>query len=567
MSPERIRPGSARRPDQDGPPAPEEEVAELPEEETLPEPAAPEAFVDDAPELVIGAKEADDESDLAGEHGVAAGVGDEDAGSDEDVEVVSEDDGADVLEAPALPGPVLRPRRAPAPAALGTSEERTEEPLATLDDGRTPADRHLSAFRRLYLGRTHFDFVRRRRVWFTISGIILLAGVISLGVRGLNLSIDFVGGTSWTVPAKTLHGTSTTAVNDARNAVTPYGLGGATITELGLGSNATIQVSAKLATSGSAAATNKLQDEVATALGKLTHTGAESVSITSIGPSWGTEITKKAIEALIVFFILVAIYISIFFEWRMALAAIIAVAHDVLVVIGIYSLSGLEVSPDTVVAVLTILGYSLYDTIVVFDRVRDNVRQLGPSNKLTISDLVNLSMNQTLARSINTSLVAILPILAVLILGAEILGATTLEYFGFALLIGLTSGAYSSIFIASPLVSMMKEREPRWRTVRERLAQRGGDRLLLSPADIAAGILTPEGGIQRPVRDRVARQGAGQGRLRPSGAPARPQAVGEDLPPARVENGAHAAAGARGPTGRNGVSRPPSRNRRKGGRR
>ncbi|MDA8295637.1 MAG: protein translocase subunit SecF [Actinomycetota bacterium] len=583
MSPERIRPGSARRAEDAGAPqAPAEEAAGLPEEEQAPVGrAASDAFVDDAPELV-GEREALDEADdvldapeigapeigaSTDQHGDDRSGGrvspDDAAAGDPEVAAAPVGDAEDLLEAPALAAPRLRRAAAVPPAA---PEESTEERLAALDATPASGERHLSAFRRLYLGRTHFDFVRRRRLWFTISGIILLAGVISLGVRGLNLSIDFVGGTSWTVPSKTLHVSSTTAVNDARNAVTPYGLGGATITELGLGSNATIEVSAKLATSGNAAATNKLQDEVAKALGKLTHTGPESVSITSIGPSWGSEITKKAIEALIVFFILVAIYISIFFEWRMALAAIIAVAHDVLVVIGIYSLSGLEVSPDTVVAVLTILGYSLYDTIVVFDRVRDNVRQLGPSNKLTISDLVNLSMNQTLARSINTSLVAILPILAVLILGAEILGATTLEYFGFALLIGLTSGAYSSIFIAAPLVSMMKEREPRWRTVRERLAQRGGDRLLLSPADIAAGILTPEGGIQRPVRDRTARQGASPGRLRPSGAAARPAPVG-DPPPAGADNGRQAAAGGRGPAGRNGVSRPPSRNRRRGGRR
>src|SRR6202000_1780974 len=152
--------------------------------------------------------------------------------------------------------------------------------------------------------------------------------------------------------------------------------------------------------------------------------------------------------------------------WRMAAAAIVAVAHDVLVTVGIYSLSGFEVTPDTVVAFLTILGYSLYDPLVVFDRIRDNVKNLSVRDRLTFSDVVNLSMNQTLARSINTSLVAILPILAVLVLGAQVLGATTLQYFGLALLVGLATGAYSSIFIASPLVALMKEREPRYRMLR-----------------------------------------------------------------------------------------------------
>jgi preprotein translocase subunit SecF len=184
---------------------------------------------------------------------------------------------------------------------------------------------------------------------------------------------------------------------------------------------------------------------------------------------------------------MIALYISIFFEWRMALAAIIAVIHDILVTVGIYSLTGLEVTPDTVVAFLTILGYSLYDTIVVFDRVRDNTRHLSFRDRVTYSDVVDLSMNQTLARSINTSLVAVMPILAVLILGAEILGATTLQYFGLALLVGLTTGAYSSIFIASPLVAMMKEREPRYRQIAERIALRGTERVHLTPAMVAAG--------------------------------------------------------------------------------
>ena len=198
----------------------------------------------------------------------------------------------------------------------------------------------------------------------------------------------------------------------------------------------------------------------------------------------------QAIEALIVFLIVISAYISIFFEWKMALAAIVAVVHDIVVTVGIYSIFSFLVTPDTVVAFLTVLGYSLYDTIVVFDRVRDNSRGLGATGKLTYTDVVNLSMNQTLARSINTSLVAILPILAVLVLGAQILGAVTLEYFGLALLIGLTSGAYSSIFIASPLLAMMKEHEPRYRQIRERLESRGTATQLLTPAAVAAGALS-----------------------------------------------------------------------------
>ena len=178
------------------------------------------------------------------------------------------------------------------------------------------------------------------------------------------------------------------------------------------------------------------------------------------------------------------IYISFRFEPKMALAAFLAMIHDILVTVGVYAIFGFQVTPDTVVAVLTILGYSLYDTVVVFDRVRDNVKNIG-GGRLTYSEVVNLSMNQTLARSINTSLVAILPVLAVLVVGAEILGATTLLNYGVALFVGLLSGAYSSIFIAAPLLAMMKEREQKWRAVRQRLDSRGVRSESMSPYEAA----------------------------------------------------------------------------------
>ena len=211
----------------------------------------------------------------------------------------------------------------------------------------------------------------------------------------------------------------------------------------------------------------------------------DKVSVTTVGPTWGSSITDKAIEALIIFFIVVAIYISIRFEPKMALAAFIAMIHDVLVAIGIYSIFNFQVTPDTVVAILTILGYSLYDTVVVFDRVRDNTKGIGSSGRLTYPQLINLSMNQTLARSINTSMVAILPVLAVLLIGAQLLGATTLQSYGLALFVGLLSGAYSSIFIASPVLCMMKEREPRWVQIADRLAKRGQSTGFYSAVDAA----------------------------------------------------------------------------------
>ena len=212
---------------------------------------------------------------------------------------------------------------------------------------------------------------------------------------------------------------------------------------------------------------------------------ADKVSITTVGPTWGSSITNDAIKALIIFFIAVGIYISIRFEPKMALSAFIAMIHDVLVAIGIYSIFNFQVTPDTVVAILTILGYSLYDTVVVFDRVRDNTRGIGSSGRLTYPQLINLSMNQTLARSINTSAVAILPVLSVLVIGAQVFGATTLQSYGLALFVGLLSGAYSSIFIASPVLCMMKEREPRWVDIANRLAKRGDTGAFYSAVDAA----------------------------------------------------------------------------------
>jgi preprotein translocase subunit SecF len=238
--------------------------------------------------------------------------------------------------------------------------------------------------------------------------------------------------------------------------------------------------------SGTAAHQAQVKQSVTDKLASLAHVQPSQVSINDVGPTWGHEITTKAEYALLAFFLAIAFYITLRFEWKMAVSAIVAVIHDILVTAGIYSLSGLQVTPATVVAFLTILGYSLYDTIVVFDRVQENAKGLASTGRLTYSDMVNLSMNQVLMRSINTSFVALLPILSILVIGAQFLGAKPLQEFGLALFIGLASGAYSSIFIASPLLAMMKEREGRYVTIRQRLSARGEAMTLLTPAAAAA---------------------------------------------------------------------------------
>ncbi len=329
------------------------------------------------------------------------------------------------------------------------------------------------AFGRLYHGLTTINFVGRKKVWFTLSAIVIVLGLGSLSVRGFNLGIDFKGGSSFEVLAP--H----TSVADMTNAVTKAGLVNPTVTKLG---KDTYQVTADL-NGLSAAKQGSVTNTVVAAMAKVAGVNPTQVSTSTIGPSWGSGVTNKALQALIVFFIAVGIYISFRFEFKMAVAAFAAMLHDLLVVVGIYSLLNFQITPDTVIAVLTILGYSLYDTVVVFDRVRDNSSGILNTGDVSYGDMVNLSMNQTLARSINTSLVAILPVLSVLVVGAYILGATTLKTYGLALFVGLLSGAYSSIFIASPLLAVMKEREPRFRDLKAKVALR--EKRNLSAASVA----------------------------------------------------------------------------------
>ncbi len=397
---------------------------------------------------------------------------------------------------------------------------------------------------RLYRGETAFDFVGKRRRWFIASAVVIIVGALSLGVKGLNFGIEFKGGTDWQVVAPNV------SVSQARSAVGSVGVSDPTITVLG---GKTLDVQANV-NSGSAAHQAQVKQSVTNKLASIAHVQPSQVSINDVGPTWGHEITTKAEYALLAFFLAIALYITVRFEWKMAVAAIVAVIHDILVTAGIYSLSGLQVTPATVVAFLTILGYSLYDTIVVFDRVQENTKGLASTGRLTYSDMVNLSMNQTLMRSINTSFVALLPILSILVIGAQFLGAKTLQEFGLALFIGLASGAYSSIFIASPLLAMMKEREGRYATIRQRLSARGEAMTLLTPAAAAAA---RAGGSQQGA---LVRAGSGAGRAVAAGDGGTPA---EDGVSAKTTDGA-AQRPAPTPAGR---PRPSSTRGRQSGRR
>jgi preprotein translocase subunit SecF len=393
---------------------------------------------------------------------------------------------------------------------LDESELIEEVGLETATTARDRAS--LGPFRRLYAGLTTFDFVGRKRIWFTISAVIIISGMVALGVKGLNLGIDFKGGTTWTVnaPGATQQG--------AENAVVPPLT--VPVVEILTGvtnSSVTVQVQEDLnglTKAERATITNEVINHLAVYASKVTgkKVSPNEVSTSFVGPTWGSQITQKAIEALIAFFIAVVAYISIRFEPKMAIAAFLAMLHDLAVTVGIYALFGFQVTPDTVIAVLTILGYSLYDTVVVFDRIRDNTKPFAASGRMTYSAMVNLSMNQTLARSINTSMVAILPVLSVLLVGAQLLGAITLQSYGVALTVGLLSGAYSSIFIASPLLALMKEREHRYIAVRQRLASKGDRTISMSALDAA--------------RIRIAAPAARTGSGGPSQRPTQPTSAG-----------------------------------------
>jgi preprotein translocase subunit SecF len=312
---------------------------------------------------------------------------------------------------------------------------------------------------RLYRGETSFDFIGKRRRWYAISGLLIIASIGALAIQGLHLGIEFKGGSSYIVTKQGV------TVEQARAAVESTGISGETIIQK-IGTEKIRVQTGALTTVES----NALEDALATKLG----VSVASIDTQIIGPSWGKEITRKALYGLIGFVIVVMLYLAMAFEPKMAIAAIIAVVHDVFITVGIYALVGFDVTPATVIGFLTILGYSLYDTVVVFDKVRENTRTITSTSKSTYSQAANLAVNQTLVRSFNTSLIALIPVGSILFVGAGLLGAGTLKDLSLALFIGLATGTYSSIFIATPILAVLREREPAMQALAKRVNARGG---------------------------------------------------------------------------------------------
>lgn len=309
----------------------------------------------------------------------------------------------------------------------------------------------------LYHERTEFQFIARSWRWAILSGLLIVISLVSLGTRQLNLGIDFEGGTSWQFTVAR----GSASVTDVRDALRPFGLAEAKVLVLG---NDGVRVQAE-------DLKPKERDAVTGALAKYGGIQPSDVSLTDVGPTWGKQVSEKALRALVVFFVLIGGYLAFRFEWKMSLAAIAAVLHDIIITAGVYSVFGFEVTPATVVAFLTILGFSLYDTVVVFDKVRENQATLGTVPGDTYSKMVNRSLNQVLMRSLNTTLVALLPVASLLVVGSWLFGAVTLRDFSLALFVGLATGAYSSIFVATPILAWWKEREPRNQALRERSAK------------------------------------------------------------------------------------------------
>jgi preprotein translocase subunit SecF len=299
---------------------------------------------------------------------------------------------------------------------------------------------------RLYTGDVSIDFVGRRRTWYAISAVIVIVAALGLGLRGLNRGIEFKGGVEYAVQIAPTQAN----VESLRSAVVGTGLAAA--------SNPIVVTSGN----GMRVQTEPMsEDDVTKVENAMKAVGAGEVSSSSVGPTWGAQIAHKALIGLLVFVALVVLFIWAYFrEWRMSVAAIVALAHDLIITVGVYSLAGFEVTPSTVTGLLTILGYSLSDTVVVFDKVRENTRGITLSTVRTYQEAANLAVNQTLVRSINTSVAALLPVGAILYVGVTQLGSGPLKDLALALFVGMAAGTYSSIFIATPLAAQLKMREP-----------------------------------------------------------------------------------------------------------
>jgi preprotein translocase subunit SecF len=364
-----------------------------------------------------------------------------------------------------------------------------------------------------YRGHTipRFRFSERRNVWFAISGAVILLSLIGFFWRGLNYSIDFKGGSELTYAV-----TTPLTAEQVGTVLTANGHPDSTVQIANGGKGVTIRTKAF--------ASQDERAKVLAALAKQAGVQPTDISEKTVGATWGSEISQKALRGLIVVLAAIALYISLRFEWKMAIGAMIALVHDLLITGGIYALTGRSVTPETVIAILTILGFSLYDTVVIYDKIKENTESTALLARLGYTGVVDLSLNQVLMRSVNTSLVVLLPIVSLLFFGGA-----TLKDFAFAMFVGVTTGAYSSIFIAAPILTLLKGREDRFRQIEARRAQRetgGRVRVATGPAMAA---VEPDG----PAAVTATSEAAATRAVARAGSSSRPRPKSKRKPPAK----------------------------------
>jgi preprotein translocase subunit SecF len=380
---------------------------------------------------------------------------------------------------------------------------------------------------KLYSGDVSYDYVGRRKLWYICSAVLLAISIGSLAYNGLRLGIEFKGGAEFRLQASNA---TEAQVRDVVERIHDKQVTVQTIDRAGTANDEIRVQTERLDTEESA--------EINSALAERFDLDRGDISTQFIGPSWGQDISNKALRALVVFLLLVAVFLSMYFEWKMAVAAMLALVHDLVITAGLYSLTRFEVTPSSVIGFLTILAYSLYDTVVVFDKVRENTRGLAGGSRMTYSGAANLAVNQTLVRSINTTIVALLPIGAILATGWFLLGSGPLKDLSLALFVGVAAGAYSSIFIATPVLAALKEREPAMQALARRVAARQSGAPTTTTARKRAAAAAPAGwsggafenyGSQRD--DEVADgDGATVPVAEPAGAGAAPRAARSQAP-------------------------------------
>jgi preprotein translocase subunit SecF len=340
----------------------------------------------------------------------------------------------------------------------------------------------MSRFTALYRGETRINFIGSRRRWYAASGVLILICVLSFLIRGFNYGVEFKGGATFQILTK---GTNV-STSEVTTAFTDAGTAPQEAPQVvGSGDSRQIVVATKTLTP-------QQQQDLQAAVAKDLGIDPSKINPNVIGSQWGHDTTIKALEGLIIFLIAVSIYISLRFQWRMAVGGMLALLHDLVVAAGVYSLVGFEVTPSTIVGLLTILGFSLYDTVVVYDKVAENAKDILAGSRTTYSEAANTAVNQTLMRSINTSLIALLPVAGLLFVGAGILGVGTIKDLALILFVGLASGAYSSLFLATPIVVDLTERDPQYKALTKRVvAKRSSEARKAQEAELTGATVAP----------------------------------------------------------------------------